>query len=80
MVAAHLMMAAHPIQALLALPLALDGESAAGNSTGLAVISLISIVFGYVLLFCLWRFVFSEKARTRRDRDRPRPGEDRPKR
>ena len=52
-----------------ALPLALDGESAAGNSTGIAVISLISIVFGYLLLAGLWYFVFREKARSKRKRD-----------
>ena len=57
---------AHLAVAALALPPALDGESSAsGNSTGVAIISLVSIVFGYVLLFCLWHFVFREKARTR---------------
>jgi hypothetical protein len=56
--------------ALAGLVLGLDGESsAAGNSTGIAIISLVSIVSGYVLLFCLWYFVFREKARTRRKKD-----------
>jgi hypothetical protein len=51
------------------LPLALNGESVSetgGNGTALAVISLVSIVAGYLLLFALWRCVFSAKARQRR--------------
>lgn len=59
--------------ALATLVLALDGESAVQGSTGLAVISLVSIVFGYVLLFCLWHFVFSAKARRRRGEKDPPP-------
>ena len=58
---------------LAAAVLALDGESAVGNSTGLAIISLVSIVFGYVLLACLWHFVFSAKARRRRGEKDPPP-------
>lgn len=59
-----------PAAVLSVLTLALDGESApGGNSTGVAIISLVSIVSGYVLLFCLWWFVFREKARTRRRKD-----------
>jgi hypothetical protein len=59
--------------ALLAhLPLALDGESTTNGDLGLAVISLVSMVFGYVLLGALWYFVFSAKARTRRRGRRPR--------
>ena len=50
----------------LSLLLALDGESAPGNSTGIAVISLVSIVFGYLLLAALWYFVFRDKAREKR--------------
>jgi len=50
----------------LSLLLALDGESASGNSTGIAVISLVSIVFGYLLLAALWYFVFRDKARAKR--------------
>ena len=50
----------------LSLLLALDGESASGNSTGIAVISLLSIVFGYLLLAALWYFVFRDKAREKR--------------
>jgi hypothetical protein len=59
--------------AVLALTLALDGESSVADNTGLAVISIVSIVFGYVLLACLWHFVFSAKARRKRgERDPPR--------
>jgi hypothetical protein len=50
-------------------PLALDGESvsqAGGNGTAIAVVSLGSIVGGYLLLFALWRYVFSAKAKARR--------------
>jgi hypothetical protein len=66
------------------LPLALDGESATeagGNNTALAVISLVSIVACYLLLFALWRWVFSPNARKRRRKavpsDSPRRGADR---
>ncbi|MEA2314042.1 MAG: hypothetical protein QOI03_734 [Solirubrobacteraceae bacterium] len=51
---------------LLALAPALDGESVNAKSTGLGVISLVSIVFGYLLIAGLWYFVFREKARTKR--------------
>ncbi len=55
------------------LPLALDGESAGNNSTGLAVISLASMVGGYLLIAGLWWFVFRDKARARRrERDEHR--------
>jgi len=55
--------------AALIAPLALDGESAAeqgANGTALAIASAVSIVVGYLLLFALWRWVFSAKARKRR--------------
>ncbi len=55
----------------VAVALALDGESAVSGSTGLAIISIVSIVFGYVLLACLWHFVFSAKARRRRGEKDP---------
>jgi hypothetical protein len=55
--------------ALASLPVALDGESAGGSSTPLAVIAVASMVFGYVLLACLWHFVFRERARSRRRKD-----------
>ncbi len=56
------------LQVLAALPLALDGESATGNSTGLAILSLVSMVICYVGLWALWHFVFREKSRSRRKR------------
>jgi hypothetical protein len=58
--------------ALLLLPLALDGESANGNSTAIGVVSVVSIVCGYVVLAALWYFVFREKAREKRKK---RPSE-----
>jgi hypothetical protein len=63
------MIAALGVLAANLLPLALDGEAASesgGNGTAIAVVSVISIVAGYVLLFALWRYVFSSKAKARR--------------
>jgi hypothetical protein len=50
------------------LPLALDGESVAETGGGevLAIISVVSIAIGYVILFALWRYVFSAKAKAKR--------------
>jgi hypothetical protein len=51
------------------LPLALDGEAAletGGNGTALAVVSAVSLIGGYLLLFVLWRYVFSAKAKAKR--------------
>jgi hypothetical protein len=62
---------AHLAVLILALPLALDGESAAGNSTAIGLISVVSIVFGWLLLAALWHFVFSAKARRRRGEKDP---------
>jgi hypothetical protein len=56
--------------AMLSLPLALGGESAGRESTGIAVISVASIVAGYLLIAALWYFVFRDSARARRRRDR----------
>lgn len=56
----------HP---LALIPLALDGEAAVesgGTGTAIAVVSAISIVAGYVLLYLLWRYVFSTKAKAKR--------------
>jgi hypothetical protein len=53
---------------LATLPLALDGEAATGNSTGLAVISLVSMVLCYAGLWALWHFVFRDRSRSRRKR------------
>ncbi len=53
----------------LAVPLALDGEAVTetgGNGTAIAIVSVVSIVGGYVLLFLLWRYVFSAKAKAKR--------------
>jgi uncharacterized membrane protein YdjX (TVP38/TMEM64 family) len=51
------------------LPLALNGETVSeggGNGTLLGVISLVSIIAGYLVLFALWRWFFSPNARKRR--------------
>jgi putative effector of murein hydrolase LrgA (UPF0299 family) len=53
----------------LHLPLALDGEAATeagGNGKAIAIVSAVSIAFGYLVLAALWHFVFREKARTKR--------------
>jgi hypothetical protein len=57
---------------LATLILALDGESVNASNTGLAVISIVSIVSGYLLLAGLWFFVFRDKARAKREK-RTRP-------
>jgi uncharacterized membrane-anchored protein len=59
------------VLALLA-PLALDGESVNNNNTGIAVISILSIVGGFVLLGALWYFVFRAKAWDKHDERPPR--------
>ncbi|HUA74839.1 MAG TPA: hypothetical protein VL988_08780 [Solirubrobacteraceae bacterium] len=54
---------------LALVPLALDGEAAVeagGSGTAIAIVSVISIVAGYVLLYLLWRYVFSAKAKAKR--------------
>jgi hypothetical protein len=56
--------------AVLSMPLALGGESAGGETTGIAVISVVSIIAGYLLIAALWYFVFRDRARARRRRDR----------
>jgi hypothetical protein len=48
--------------------LGLDGESVTGSNTGLAIISVVSMAFGYLLLAALWYFVFRDKAREKRKR------------
>jgi len=55
--------------AATAVPLALGGEAAVesgGTGTAIAVVTAISIAAGYVLLYLLWRFVFSTKAKAKR--------------
>jgi len=59
----------HALALILSVPLALDGESATGNSTGIAIISVVSMAFGYILLAGLWFFVFRDKARAKRRKD-----------
>jgi hypothetical protein len=57
------------VTSLIVTPLALDGDTATetgGNGEAIAVVSVISIVGGYLLLFALWRYVFSEKAKVKR--------------
>ncbi len=52
-------------------PLALDGEAAVehgSNGTTLGVLSAVSIVGGYLVLFLLWRYVFSAKARSKHEK------------
>jgi peptidoglycan/LPS O-acetylase OafA/YrhL len=56
--------------AVMSVPLALGGESAGGESTGIAVISVVSIVAGYLLIAALWYFVFRDPSRARRKRNR----------
>jgi hypothetical protein len=51
---------------LPALALALDGESVNSNNTAIGVISVVSIVAGYLVLAALWYFVFRDKARAKR--------------
>ena len=51
---------------ILFAPLALDGESVTNNNTPIAVVSLISIVGGFLLLGALWYFVFREKPQDKR--------------
>lgn len=61
----------HLLPLILSVPLALDGESVDGSNTGIAIISVVSMVFGYLLIAGLWFFVFSAKARARRgEKDR----------
>lgn len=67
------------LAASLITPLALDGEAAteaSGNGTAIAIVSVISIAGGYLLLYLLWRYVFSEKAKAKRREppDRSDPG------
>jgi hypothetical protein len=55
----------------LNVPMALGGEAEGANSTSLGVISLVSIVLGWVLLAALWWFVFRDKARSKRNKRSP---------
>jgi hypothetical protein len=55
----------------LLVPVALDGESVSTNNTAIAVVSVVSIVGGYLLLLALWHFVFRAKARDKRKNHPP---------
>jgi hypothetical protein len=55
----------------LHVPMALGGEAEGANSTGIGVISLVSIVLGWVGLAALWWFVFRDKSRSKRKRRSP---------
>lgn len=55
--------------AMVLTPLALDGEAAVEHGSSgeaIAVVSVVSIVGGYLLLYALWRYVFSERAKVKR--------------
>jgi hypothetical protein len=57
--------------------LALDGEAAVEHGSSgeaIAVVSAVSIVCGYLLLYALWRYVFSEKAKVKRREPPDRSG------
>jgi hypothetical protein len=57
------------VTSLIVAPLALDGNAATetgGSGEAIAVVSAVSIVGGYLLLYALWRYVFSEKAKVKR--------------
>jgi hypothetical protein len=53
----------------LSLPMGLGGEAETSNNTGIGVLSVASIVLGYVGLFALWYFVFRDKSRAKRKKD-----------
>jgi hypothetical protein len=55
----------HLAHLLASVPVALDGEAEGASNTGLAVISAVSMVIGYVGLFALWWFVFRDRSRSR---------------
>ena len=52
---------------IAAVPIGLDGESVNNSNTGLAVISLVSIVVGWLALAALWYFVFRDRSRGKHD-------------
>jgi uncharacterized protein (DUF58 family) len=61
----------------LAVPLALDGESATGNSAGIAIIAAVSLVSGYVLLAGIWWFFFRDGSKVQRREARERAASER---
>jgi len=58
----------HPAGLLIAL----GGEAGSGDSVGIGVLSVASIVIGWVSLFALWYFVFRDKERPKRRKRPPR--------
>jgi uncharacterized membrane-anchored protein len=60
----------HLASLVLSLPIALGGEAETSNNLGLGIISVVSIAVGYVGLFALWYFVFRDKSRSKRKKDR----------
>jgi hypothetical protein len=52
------------------LVLALGGEAVSAGDKGIDIVSLVSIVSGYLLLAALWFFVFRENAPRHRKRKR----------
>jgi branched-subunit amino acid ABC-type transport system permease component len=59
----------HLANLISSLPMALDGEAESANSTGLGVISVVSIGITYVVLFALWFFVFRDRSGSKRKKD-----------
>jgi hypothetical protein len=49
-------------------PVALGGEAVNGNNTALGVLSVVSVVFGFLLIAALWFFVFRDRRRRGRKR------------
>jgi hypothetical protein len=59
----------HLASLISSLPMALGGEAETASSTGLGIISVVSIGVGYVGLFALWFFVFRDRSRSKRKKD-----------
>jgi hypothetical protein len=59
----------HLARLISSLPMALDGEAETSGSTGLGIVSVVSIGLTYIALFALWFFVFRGKARSKRKKD-----------
>jgi hypothetical protein len=59
------------VSLVVRLPLALGGEAEGANNIGLGLISLVSIVLGWLALGALWWFVFRDKERSKRKKRSP---------
>ena len=66
---AHLTALTHIAHLTASVPTALDGEAEGAHNLGLGIISVVSIVVGYVGLFALWWFVFRDRSRSKRGKD-----------